>query len=439
MVEPLQEVPDGSSNQENPDQSPNNKKTHVEGGAGQVPPKGSEHAGVGSSEQTGDKAPNQITNAGSGQPEQRASEEASWATDRRSSQQFDHRSSDQPGRRTSDSPDQQLPSPLEGKASEKIDDRVSLPSGGKASEQTDQGTWEHADQTTLDQADYRASGKSQRQVNNQADFPVEDDPYQHRFSEDIERDYDRIEHGTEKPADYRSYYKTLAQTENRSLSEIDDSKVIKEADFQVQPCTFEDSQTDLRSKVSTAGETESTTTLQTFNLPDTEFTSDSQSSYEKLPSITTKVYYTSSQDKFQTTEITTDIHAELEQRKGSQRHSQSYRRRFPPIIFEDPYQVALRYMEKHNILQIFQQITENLVYEKPDDPLDFMLGQSSKKEENGQDTSHVVTQTLYTKASRADESAGVLIRQEVNIQCGNLSVIMAQKSGGGGTDAELAL
>ncbi|XP_057179013.1 testis-specific expressed protein 55 isoform X1 [Triplophysa rosa] len=47
--------------------------------------------------------------------------------------------------------------------------------------------------------------------------------------------------------------------------------------------------------------------------------------------------------------------------------------------FTEPYARSVTYMERNNILQIFQDITENLIFYMPDDPLLFMLEQVQMK------------------------------------------------------------
>ncbi|KAL4223207.1 hypothetical protein ACF0H5_016679 [Mactra antiquata] len=53
---------------------------------------------------------------------------------------------------------------------------------------------------------------------------------------------------------------------------------------------------------------------------------------------------------------------------------------------QDPYNKAITYLENHNILQLFQQLTASIVYTKPEQPLDFMMQEVEKmKKEKAQE------------------------------------------------------
>lgn len=44
----------------------------------------------------------------------------------------------------------------------------------------------------------------------------------------------------------------------------------------------------------------------------------------------------------------------------------------------DPYTKAVHYVEKHRIVEIFQNITSRIAYTRPEDPLQFMLDEIEK-------------------------------------------------------------
>jgi len=52
---------------------------------------------------------------------------------------------------------------------------------------------------------------------------------------------------------------------------------------------------------------------------------------------------------------------------------------------EDPYNKAIGYLEKHNILQIFQHLTSDVIFHRPKDPLDYLIQEVQQmKEKNEQ-------------------------------------------------------
>ncbi|XP_036901484.1 testis-specific expressed protein 55 [Sturnira hondurensis] len=368
----------------------------------------------------------------SGQAERRTSEQTdrrlSGQAERRTSEQTDRRLSGQAERRTSEQTDRRMSGQAEQRTSEQTDRRMSGQAERRISEQTDRRMSGQAERRTSEQTDRRMSGQAERRTSEQTDRRlsglVEQKLYEQidqRLSEQTgyktsvkthHKVHDQVtelaEHQVADPADSGTHHPRVAKHDYSKSKEVDHlrnekddkiednqfdygesdhryddriftSKKDKEADFRIQPCKFNTSQTDLSdSKVLDVTDSESKNFLQAFNSFENKFINHLQAKGRdfspRFPTISTQLDYIISQDKSQVIATETNV-SEHQDRKNSHEHKKARSKRFPSIVYQDPYQVSLQYMEKHHILQIFQQITENLVYERPADPLSFMLYQ----------------------------------------------------------------
>ncbi|XP_032980154.1 testis-specific expressed protein 55 [Rhinolophus ferrumequinum] len=327
---------------------------------------------------------------------QRTSEHRLSNQDERASVQFERRMSSPAESRAYKQNDDRLSMSFNRRASEQTDYRIPGQAQGRTSKQIDstfsslieQKTYEQLFNHRLsDQTGYKTLAKTHHIVHDQASEQAE---HQAADQTDSSAHQLTVEYSESDQADHLMYNKAYDTKDHWfDYGERDQyggrtftSKEDRNADFRIQPCKFEVSQTDLNnSKVASTTDNESGNFLQALNSLDTKFISNFQAPdldvSPRFPSISTNLDYIINQEKIQVTETKPDDISEYQEGESSHAHNETYRRRFPSIVYQDPYQISLQYMEKHHILQIFQQITENLVYERPEDPLSFMLFQIS--------------------------------------------------------------
>uniref|UniRef100_A0A452QEB6 Testis expressed 55 n=1 Tax=Ursus americanus TaxID=9643 RepID=A0A452QEB6_URSAM len=296
--------------------------------------------------------------------EQRTSEQIGR---RRSSQAEgrDYGPSEQIGRRLmSSQADKRTSEQIDSRLSGLVERRTSEKTGHRPANQVDPVTPVKTHQEVYEEAAGIAEQQAADQAEGTADHLPADKP---DYSDQMGRLMDEENYYKDYVADYGA----LDQYDDRLFAQFGDSKRYEEAEPRIEPCKFETR--DINGDNSPASaETESSTDLQASDSFGARFTSNLQAKdqvySQRFPCISSKLDYIISREK------TEDDIPEYQEGRKSFGYDQTYRRQFPPIIYEDPYQVSLRYMEKHHILQIFQ-ITENLVCEKPEDPLSFMLCQ----------------------------------------------------------------
>ncbi|XP_049484169.1 testis-specific expressed protein 55 isoform X1 [Panthera uncia] len=364
------------------------------------------------SNQTEGSSSEQIDSRVSNQSDQRTSEQIdhrlSVSSEPRASGQIDHRMSSQAERRTSEQIDSRLCGLVKRRTSEpigyipsnQVDSRTSIKTHHEVCEEA----IELAEQQTADQAENNADHLTVDKTDSSDYYKVD-----HLMDEE---NYPR--------EDYLADYGAPGQYDDRIFTQSGDNKESKEAEFRVEPCKFEARGIDQDSSpVSTETDTGSVTNLQAFDSFNTRCTSNFQAKdqaySQRFPCISSKLDYTIGQEKTKAIEtkpgifLLQDDIPEYQEGKRPLGYSQTSRRQFPPIVYEDPYQVALRYMEKHHILQIFQQITENLVYEKPEDPLSFMLYQDFSSIISTQGSAGFLLGSLFlhTKARKFSENCKV--------------------------------
>ncbi|XP_037381402.1 uroplakin-1b isoform X2 [Talpa occidentalis] len=304
-----------------------------------------------------ENSPEQTERRSATMVQRRASKQGDEAAEQR-----DHQMSDHSEQRFSDQFDHRLPGLVQQKTSKLTDHRLPDQDDQTVSVKIHHKVHEQDEQVTLlaeDQAADQAEGSADHLTDDEAHGAEskEHDHFMDKEDDDME--------------DIVSGYRAHGQFDNRFATHFGDTEEVEE----IESCTLETSQMNLKNSnisVSTESDTQSTTDLKKLESFESRLASGFQvkkHAFSKLfPTISTKFDNITSQEKTEATETKSGDISEHQQLMRFHEYPHTTARRFPPIVYEDPYQVSLRYMEKHNILQIFQ-LWDSLKMTKDDSPV----------------------------------------------------------------------
>jgi hypothetical protein len=247
-----------------------------------------------SSEQTGDKASSQADNTAYGLMDQSAptdqratqqpEEELSKPIEQRPSQQVDHTLSSHEEKRAAQQADQRLSGQAERKLSQQPDFRLSRQADGEIAEglsyQADYRTQPHSYNQDTEVVEQQSADETDSEANQ---LTVDQDYY----SEDDQVDY---------TDDYPSSNETPGQFEDRKFPVFNDKD--REDGYRIQYYNLEDSSTETKDQGSNPTQVDGQAGVRFTNTCQAK----GQSSYQKLPSISSRVHTTANQEKAQYTE-----------------------------------------------------------------------------------------------------------------------------------------
>uniref|UniRef100_G1Q4N2 Uncharacterized protein n=1 Tax=Myotis lucifugus TaxID=59463 RepID=G1Q4N2_MYOLU len=311
--------------------------THAERASKQTERKSSVSSEQRASEQTGHRKVSESIDRKSGQ------------YDRRSSEPIDHMKSGQDGRRVS--------VPIQPRESGQDDQAAYDLIDSRKSGLVEQKTYQPGEHRLSDPSSYKSSVQTHHKTHDQITELAEDQAAEDQAGGSIHhhpkvimpfyREYEKVD---DEDDDIDDNQPDLGESDEYD-DKIHTSKKGKEVDY-----TLDSKQNDFRDpKDSDINKYKNDEFMKAFNAFDTKVTGNLQPKTHnfspRFPGISSKLDYIIGQENGQIIVTKPDDTSGYQKGRSS---IQYQKRRFPSLVYQDPYQISLQYMEKHHILQIFQ-------------------------------------------------------------------------------------